>query len=211
MYQGTVPLKGDLSLKVIRQRQKAPRLWRLRNTLRWGYVWGLLTVLFAKGFSRVTGIPTLTSELSLVVRCADGTTIDYGIVGRRVVTDVGADAVADAFRGAYTLSNFNYHGIGTDSTAEAAGDTALGAESTTALNPNSTRATGTQSQPASKQYRSVGVLTADAQIIVREHGLFSTSGTGTGDLFDRTVFATVTLEDTDSISATYTLSTNSGS
>ena len=101
--------------------------------------------------------------------------IDYGTVAYAVVTDAGVAYIVDDFdnaAGSADVSLFNFHGIGTGSTAEAVGDTALVTESTTALNPDSTRATGTRSQPAANQYRSVGTLTADASIAAVEHGLF---------------------------------------
>lgn len=138
---------------------------------------------------------------------------DYGTVAYAVVTDAGVAYIVDDFdnaAGSADVSLFNFHGMGTTNTAEAVGDTALAAESTTALNPDSTRATGTRSQPAANQYRSVGTLTADAPIAAVEHGLFTTSGTGTGTLLDRSVFSTVNLASAESIQFTYTITVNSG-
>jgi hypothetical protein len=93
----------------------------------------------------------------------------------------------------------------------ASGDTALVTESTTALNPDSTRGTGTTTEGASANiYRTVGTVTADAQIVVREHGVFSQAATGGGTLLDRTVFTTITLESGDSLQATYELTCSAG-
>jgi len=113
---------------------------------------------------------------------------------------------------AQDFTTFNFHGIGTGTNAEAVGDTALQTESTTALNPDSTRATGVRSTPASNQFRSVGTLTCDADIAVTEHGLFSASGTGTGTLWDRSKFATINLvgANPDSLQCTYTCTLTSG-
>lgn len=138
---------------------------------------------------------------------------DYGVVSHRVVTDAFVAYVVDDMdnaSGGADISLFNYHGIGTTNTAEAAGDTALAAESTTALNPDSTRATGTRSQPASNQYRSSGTLTADASIAAVEHGLFTTSGTGTGTLADRSVYSVVNIASGETITTQHTMTFNSG-
>lgn len=136
---------------------------------------------------------------------------DYGVVSYRVVTDAFVAAIVDDLdNGGAEVSNFNYHGIGTGSTAEAAGDTALVTESTTALNPDNTRATGTRSQPASNQFRSSGTLTADAQIIMREHGWFNQAATGGGILGDRSVTSTTTIEIGENVTTQYTITFNSG-
>jgi hypothetical protein len=104
----------------------------------------------------------------------------------------------------------NYHGCGTGTNAENATDTALQTESTTALNPDSTRATGTRSQPAANQYRTVGTLTFDASAAVTEHGIFSQSATGGGTLWDRSQFSAINVASGDSIQFTYTCTVSSG-
>jgi len=103
-----------------------------------------------------------------------------------------------------------YHGCGTGTTAEAAADSALVTESTTALNPDSTRATGTQSEPAANQLRSTGTLTFDNTAAVTEHGLFSQAATGGGTLFDRTVFSAVNVVSGESIQFQYTVTFTAG-
>src|SRR6187402_2851848 len=86
-------------------------------------------------------------ELSLVVTRADGTVEHLGVVSRRVVTDVGAQRVVDAFQALYALDTFNYHDSGTGAVAESQLDTALGAPAGPA------RVAGTKSEPAANQYR----------------------------------------------------------
>lgn len=135
---------------------------------------------------------------------------DYGIVSHRVITNNGVGFIVDAHQNLVELEIMNYHGIGTTNTAEAASDSALAAESTTALNPDNTRATGTQSEPASNQYRSTGTLTADGSIAAVEHGLFSQAATGGGVLFDRSVFSTINLAAADSIQTQYTVTYTAG-
>lgn len=252
--QGAVGFSGSLAVKPLRRYEQAARRWRLRNSLRWSYIWGWLTNRLAIEFSRLTGIVTFTSELALVhIRVWDdyqqeaahlirfikncqqhgvdleraeyvhavqrlayihehySTRIDHGVVSRRVVTDAGVTFMRDDFNNnAQDITNFNFHGAGSVSTAEAVGDTALGTEFTTQLNPDSTRATGTRSTPASNQFRSVGTLTFDAAVTAREHGILSQSGTGGGTLWDRSVYADVGVASGDSIQFTYTLSINSG-
>jgi hypothetical protein len=86
----------------------------------------------------------------------------------------------------------------------------LGTESTTVLNPDSTRATGTKSQPAANQMRSVGTVSFDGSAAITEHGLFTQAATGGGTLFDRSVFAAINVGSGDSIQFTYTCTWNSG-
>lgn len=139
------------------------------------------------------------------------TWIDYGVVSRRVITDAGVAFLVDDWdNNGQDLTTLNFHGCGTGVAAEAVGDTALGTESTTALNPDNTRATGTRSQPAANQYRSVGTLTFDASAAITEHGLFSQSATGGGTLWDRSTFSAINVVNLDSIQFTYTVSLTSG-
>lgn len=136
----------------------------------------------------------------------------FGIVGGRVITTAGVNWLVDSWQNTYELETMKYHGIGTGSTAEAAGDTALVTESTTALNPDSTRATGSLTEGASANiFRTVGTLTADASITAAEHGLFNQAATGGGTLWDRTVLSpTSGLSSGDSLTVTYDMTASSG-
>jgi hypothetical protein len=136
--------------------------------------------------------------------------LDYGVVSRRVVTDAGVTKLRDAFTNAFEAETFNFHGVGTGNTAEAVGDTALVTEITTVLNPDSTRATGTQTTPASNQYRSSGVVLFDGTVGIQEHGLFSQAATGGGTLWDRSVFAVQNYVSGEQVTTQYTLTINSG-
>lgn len=136
---------------------------------------------------------------------------ELGLVSTRLITDAGVAFLVDDWdNNAQDLTTMNFHGCGTGAVAEAVADTALGAESTTILNPDSTRATGTRSQPAANQYRSVGTLTFDGAGAITEHGLFSASATGTGTLWDRSTFGAITVASGDSIQFTYTCTVSSG-
>lgn len=165
---------------------------------------------FWRGLTRGTGVIGVCRLHASVLR-ADGRVEHLGLLGTRVITDAGVAYLVDDWDGgANTIDLFNYHGCGTGATAEAAGDTALVTESTTALNPNDTRATGTKSQPAANQARSVGTVTFDASAAITEHGLFSQAATGGGTLWDRTVFSAINVVSGDSIQFTHTTTFSSG-
>lgn len=203
-------LRGTLTARKITP-PKAPLSWRIANTTRWGYIWGLITTQMAQGLTKLTGIPTITSELSARLIRSNGEWVDYGVLSRRVVTNNGVGFIVDAWQNTVELENMRYHGCGTGTTAEAVGDSALVTESTTALNPDSTRASGTQSEPATNQLTSTGLVTFDASAAITEHGLFSQAATGGGVLFDRSVFSAINVVSGDSISFAYTVSFTAGS
>lgn len=211
MLNSNVGFGGALTAKV--RRAKGPGWdWTLRNALRWSFIWGLLVNTLAAAFSKLTGVPTITAELAVRHRRADGEWVDYGVVSRRVVTDAGVAFLVDDWDDSTTdLTTFNYHGCGTGTTAENANQTALVTESTTILNPDSTRATGTKSQPAANQLRTTGTVTFDGSGAITEHGLFSQAATGGGTLWDRSVFSAINVASGDSISFQYTCTINSGS
>jgi hypothetical protein len=135
---------------------------------------------------------------------------DLGVVSRKVITDAGAAAVVNAFRNTFELELFNYHGLGTGSTAEAAAQTALVTELTTQYSTDNTRPTGTQSAPAANQYQSVATITVDAAVSITEHALFSQAAAPGGQMWDRSVFAALALNSGDSIIATYIATVTSG-
>lgn len=176
--------------------------------------------LAAELIDRITSTVVVESSLSIVVfrpltdRGLRGPcrVEDHGIVSRKVVTTAGVNFIVDAFQNTTEVENFKYHGLGTGSTAEASGDTALVTELTTEYNPNSTRATGSTTEGASANiYRTVGTNTLDSGTpVLREHGVFSASTAGT--LLDRSVFAAITLDGTvgDSLQSTYDLTFSAG-
>lgn len=127
-----------------------------------------------------------------------------GLGSTRVVTTVGVNFIVDAFQNIVELELMKFHGLGTGSTAEAAGDTALVTELTTEYNPNSTRATGTMTEGASANiYRTVGTNTLDGTpgAALREHGIFSADAAGV--LLDRSVYGAITLTSGDGLQSTY--------
>jgi hypothetical protein len=165
---------------------------------------------FIDGIEREGRIKMLGTLDACIIR-ADGTMVDLGCVSKRVVTTAGVNYLRDDFAngaGGADISLFKYHGCGTGTVAEAIGDTALGAESTTALNPDSTRGVGTQVNSVSKTYTTVATMTFDASAAITEHGLFSAASGGT--LWDRSVFAAVNVASGESIQFSYSLTINDG-
>lgn len=199
-----VALGGALSAKKING-QRAPLAWRVRNGLRWGWWWGWLAHVVGHLYTRLFGAPVLLGSLSAVLTRRDGTTVNYGCVGRRVVTTVYVNLLVDELQSSQAAhSTFLYHDSGTGTTAEAAGDSALVTKVETG------RATGTQTEGASANiYRSVGTISYTATRAVTEHGLFSASSAGS--LMDRTVFSAINVVNGDSIQFTYELTATAGS
>lgn len=150
---------------------------------------------------------------------ADATLVqDFGVVGCRVVTNAAAQYISDTFiaAGSPLCVSFNYHGIGTFSSAgaELVTETACYSEFGSVYVTNSIRATGVQTRGASANiYRSVGTNTVDNPIGVMEHGLFSYPGMASSSvatMLDRTAFAVVNLASGDSLQSTYELTITAG-
>lgn len=189
--------RPGLSLEVNRWRAaNARHLWR-----------GVRRVAVA----RALHLSNLYGSLYLTHVKADGRVVELGLASMRVVTTAGVNYIVSAFQNTTEPENLKFHGIGTGATAEAAADTALVTESTTALNPDNTRATGTTTQGGSANiYRTVGTITVDAAVACTEHGVFSAAATGGGTLLDRSVFSVVNLASGDSLAATYDLTFTAG-
>jgi hypothetical protein len=201
MSEGALTMGGALGVRRIGAR-KAPLTWRVRNTLRWGYIWGWLAHVVGHAYTRLFGNPVLLGELHVRVRRAGGEVIDYGCVGRRVVTTAYVQLLTDELQASVAAhSTLRYHGVGTGNTAEAVGDTTLVTEV-------ESRVSGTQAENAANIYESVGTVTATGARAIVEHGVFSASSAGT--LLDRTVFSVVNLATNDSIQCTYRLTLTAG-
>lgn len=190
--------------------EKAPLSWRVDNFVR-NRMRDMPRLAIAH-IAAKAGVPVILSELRVKVRHKNGKWVDYGKVSTRVVTTAGVGFLVDAWQNSTELENMKYHGVGTGTTAEASGDTALETESTTALNPNDTRATGSTTEGASANiFRSVGVVTFDDTAAITEHGLLSQAATGGGVLWDRSIFAAINVVSGDSIQFTYEVTFPAGS
>lgn len=182
------------------------RAWRLELALRVR----VAVKGFWRGLVKAEGVFGVGRLYASVIR-ANGTIEHLGLICTKVITDAGVAFLVDDWdANGQDISTMNFHGCGTGTNAEAVGDTALQTESTTALNPDNTRATGTRSQPAANQYRSVGTATFDNTAAITEHGIFSQAATGGGTLWDRSVFAAINVVSGDSIQFTYTCTVSSG-
>lgn len=141
-----------------------------------------------------------------------GEALDFGTLSTRVVTNAGVGYIVDAFQNLVELENMKYHGYGTGTNAEAAGDSALQTELTTQYNPDSTRPTGTQTENAANIYETVATLSPDTggTLAITEHGIFS--ATSAGVLLDRSVFSAINIvAGTDSLQTTYRFTVTAGS
>lgn len=181
-------------------------VWRLKNLRH------LLRGLWKLPFLSLLNVEVPRGSLYLRVHRADGTFLDLGLASLRVVTTAGVNYLVDALQGTVEPENLRYHGLGTGTNAEAAGDTALQTELTTQYQTDNTRPTGTLAEGASANiFRTVGTITVDAAVAATEHGIFSQAATGGGTLLDRSVFSVVNLANGDSLQATYELTLPSGS
>lgn len=199
---GKINMGGALSPRLMRQ--QAPWTWHLRNMIRRDFWGGWLGVQAALLLSRVTGIPTLTSNLHVLLRRADGMVVDYGIVGYRVVTTAFVNYMVDQMQTeTSTWGDFKYHDSGVGTTAAAITDTDI--ETT----DGESRATGTQTEGASANiYRSVGTISYTTTKAITEHGLFNNTTGAT--LLDRHVFSAINVVNGDSIQFTYDFTVSSG-
>lgn len=207
--------QGDLGLKIMKKPQQGffsqlkngfPQKGLPYDINQWRYdnLPYLLRGTPKIAIARLLKIPHFHGSLYLKPIYANGEYLDLGLVGLKVVTTVGAGYVVDAWQNSVELEDMKYHGLGTGSTAEAVGDTALGTELTTEYSTDNTRATGTTAEGASANiFSTVATNTFDASVLLREHGLLSQAATGGGVLFDRTVFALISLDSGDSLQSTY--------
>lgn len=207
--EGYIRPSGQLVARKI-PRTRAPLAWRVKNTLRWAFIRGWIAAHLIAPFANLWGVMTAVGSLDVVLIKATGERIYYGTVGYRVITSAGVAFLVDAWQNTTEVENLKYHGCGTGTTAEASGDTALVTESTTALNPDSTRATGTQTETSANVLKSAGTVTFDASAAITEHGLFSQAATGGGTLWDRTVFSAINVVSGDSIAFEYLATLSAG-
>lgn len=171
---------------------------------------GVRRVLLARSLRLATLYGSL--YITHVKRGGEILDLEYGLASMRVVTTAGVGFLVDALQGSVEPEILKYHGVGTGTNAEASGDTALQTESTTILNPNDTRATGSLAEGASANiFRTVGTVTFDGSGAITEHGIFSQAATGGGTLLDRSVFSAVNVVSTDTFAFTYDLTIPAGS
>lgn len=191
---------------------KATNRWRLLNL--WRLLWPMLGLTYFRvGHALGFRMAFATGALWLRVNRADGSVEHLGLASLKVVTTVGATKIVDFLRANDTTTgaNFKFHGVGTGTTAEAIGDTALVTELTTQYATDSTRPTGSQTNNGATVYRTVATIAPDSgfPIVLREHGVFSASSAGS--LLDRSVYGAATMNVLgDSLTPTYDFTVNTG-
>ncbi len=193
--------------------RRPSRAWRVRQWLKNLLDGSFFIPVYAR-IARRLGLVVMYSSLNGRVFHADGSVTDYGLLGRRVVTDAGVAFLASAFNNVVEPEIMKYHGFGTGTTAESAGQTALVTELTAEYATDNTRPTGSQAN-SSNTYTTVGTLAINnggsSTYAITEHGIFSQAATGGGTLWDRTKFSAINLVDqADSLAATYVLTLPSG-
>lgn len=199
---GNTKPTGLLSIKKI-STPKAPLLWRLSNVLRWNFICGWIATFITAPILRRFGVLVALGKLEAVLIKADGTKVNYGVLGYRSVTTAFVTFVVDQLQTETSVfGDFKFHDSGVGTTAENITDTAM--ETT----DGESRATGTQTESAANAYRSVGTISYTTTKAITEHGLFNDATTGT--LMDRTVFSAVNVVNGDSIAFTYTLTISAG-
>lgn len=129
---------------------------------------------------------------------------------RNTIVNAGENLLEDCFENntgtaCTTVANLEFHGLGTSSAAIAETDTGCTTELTTQYNPDSTRATGSQTNNGNNIYRTVGTNTVDAGVTINEFCLMSQAATGGGTMWTRILTGAIALSASDSLQTTYDL------
>src|SRR4051794_3288489 len=169
--QAALGLQGSMTARGITRAHKqaaaarVTRAWKLRNWFRMLRTGEHFVPRLARLASALPGLTAVHGTLTATVTRRDGTTLDLGLVGHHLITTAGKNFIASCFDNTAEPETLKYHAAGTGTTAAAIGDTALQTECTTALNPDSTRAVGSQAH-STNTYTTVGTLTFDASAAV---------------------------------------------
>ena len=200
---GSLGLTGSLKARTFRTHSKASLGWKLSNTLRWSYLRGELAWHIGRPLAKVLGLTTVIGELRAVLNRRDGTSVDYGLLGRRSITTAFCAFAVDQLQVESSLwGDFKFHDSGVGTTAENVANTDM--ETT----DGESRATGTQTEGTSVEYKSVGTISYTTTKAITEHGLFNAATSIT--LADRTVFSAINVVNGDSIQFTMTQTWTAG-
>lgn len=151
-------------------------------------------------FMPTKDMTNMFGKLSMKKITADGQFYDYGVVSQKKVTDVFVNYLVDAMQTTGMMNIFRWHACGFSTAAESSTDQLLTAETT------ETRDYGTSTEGATANiYSTVATHTFQNASTVGEHGLFDSSGTSTGTLVDRSMFAGIAVSSGDQIQFTYEL------
>jgi hypothetical protein len=196
MTSGSTAMSGKLGIVV----HRAPRVglgWKLRNLPH------VLPGLAQDAVAKALGMNHMAGRLYARKRFADGRVLDYGLIGTQKITTAFCELMVDQLQTETSVwGDFKYHDSGVGVTGEANGDTDIETPD------GESRATGTQTEGTSVEYKSVGTIAYTTSKAITEHGLFNTAANPT--LMDRTVFSAINVAIGDSITFTYTLTCTAG-
>jgi hypothetical protein len=205
----------DLHLKDIQQygypQKNLPsevNIWRSHNVRTKAWRRGLRDWAIA-AMAKKAGLCHVEGMLFGKVIRANGEELDLGLMGLNIVTTTGVGFIGDAFRNSVELETMKYHGLGTGSTGELVGNTALQTELTTEYASDNNRPAGTLAGSANV-YTTVGSNTVDSGVNLREWGLFSQTANSGGVMLDRVTFASVNLSSGDTLQTTFSLTLPAG-
>ena len=140
----------------------------------------------------------MTGDVSLVLRGPDGSVKDAREIKNLVVNE-GLAFVISRMVGT-SKAVMSHMGLGSSTTAAAAGDTDLGSQLGSREALDSTTISGTNNE---KVIYEASFEAGDATGAVTEAGIFN--ATSTGDMLCRTVFAVVNKGANDSLTVTWTI------
>lgn len=145
----------------------------------------------------------LDGHLTARVIRADGCVEEYDL-GHNTVTDAGVAFLVDDWdNNATDITTLNFHAMGTGGSPPSTPAVTV----TALVTEVESRVSGTKSQPAANQIRTVATITATAARTINEWGLFSASTAGT--MWSSRWFTAITLANGDAIEFTYTLTVSS--
>lgn len=166
----------------------------------------LLSILaFVGGFTIAptpTHTPMLHGYIMPVLRDANGY-VKQVEVGHNIITNAGKnDGIERLINGTGTPAIFNYVGIGTGAVAEAATDTALGAECAGSTRQQDTAATPDPPTTTGQQQLIVTFAAGNCTATVTEMGTFNALTVGT--MLNRKTFGGIAKGASDSLELTVT-------
>ena len=203
LQESRVGFRGSLKAKKIAA-PLAPLSWRIRNKMRMEFILGWLGYWVAGIVAKRMGMVSFRPKLFARLIKADGTVINYGMIGiGRLVTTVFCEDMVDELIAESTAwGDYKFHDSGVGVTAANITDTDM--ETT----DGESRATGTQVEASTVIYRSVGTIAYTTTKAITEHGLFNIAAAGI--LMDRHVFSAINVDNGDSIQFTYELTVTAG-
>lgn len=199
MDQSNLGMSGELGIQQVAYGPRGRHPHRVRQVR----LPGLGRVMFSRdrGDSVMLAREYFQTNLCAVHRDGDGKVVHEYDLGSGLVTNVGVLHMANDFAWAQpsgaatsTIGTINYHATGTNSTAAAATDIALGA---LAAPTTTTAVTGTQSLVSaanSQTYRTVATISYTSSLAITEWGLFNAAALSatTGTPFTATSATTAT-------------------